>query len=126
MLLVLSEILPFGMGDEGGENVSMWWRRKVPVLINLLIIQQKYSHCFTKIYQKVQEIILHSHLFLSVSLSLSIPEYQKVGLKCSLLPLISFFFNGVQDHRNFTWDISWSEQNLCVLLIWHPQYLGII
>lgn len=38
----------------------MLLKRKEPVLFNLLIIQQKYSYCFGKIYEKIQQIILHS------------------------------------------------------------------
>lgn len=81
-------------GNEEGENLFIWLKRKEPVLFNLLIIQQKYSYCFTKIYQKMQQIILHSYISFYIFYLFLMPDYQKVDLK--LLPhcLNSIFLMG--------------------------------
>lgn len=95
-----------------------------------LIIQQKYLYCFTKIYQKVQQIILHSYkryildilsmylstylpTFLPIHLSIS-QRYQKVGLKCSLLPWIWFFWWGQRPQKLYLGNSMILAEPMCI------------
>lgn len=87
--------------NEEGENLFVWLKRKEPVLFNLLIIQQKDSFCFTKIYQKMQQIILHPYIsfyLLYLCIHARLPEG---GFKIAPSFLEWHFSDGVKDHSNF-------------------------
>ena len=109
------------------ENIYLYEGEKDSVLLKSL---NYTSEIFTLLYQNIAKdaTVYHSYLFIYLftylftyiylsSIILSMPEYQRVKLKCSLLLWISFFW----------WDQRHQKINLEDFMVWaEPMYINIV